>query len=71
MDLTTILKELYAEKERIDRAISALEAVGSAGPRAGRPRKQKAGNRLSAAGRRRISQAMKKRWSEARKKKAA
>ena len=69
MDMNRILAELRAERDRIDQAISALEAVNSTGrPRAGRPpkaaRKVRRRGRMSAAARRKMSRLMKQRWAQ-------
>jgi len=69
MDTNRILAELRAERDRIDQAISALEAVNSTGrPRAGRPpkaaRKVRRRGRMSAAARRKMSRLMKQRWAQ-------
>ncbi len=73
MDIERIVADLKKEKERIDRAIEALQNVGSLGgisKRSGSAStvstKQKRG--LTPAGRRRLSLMMKKRWAERRKK---
>jgi hypothetical protein len=68
MDLARIVSELKKERDRIHRAIAALDGESS--------QKQntrvskilettvpKTRHRMSAAGRRRISEAMKKRWA--------
>jgi len=72
MDTSKILIDLRAERDRINQAISALEALeplGNASFRrtatttlslAARPRRR----RMSAAARKRISEAAKKRWAE-------
>jgi hypothetical protein len=78
MDTRRILADLRSERDRIDRAISALESLNSAAkPQGRRPAAQAAPapqrrrrRRMSAAGRKRISEMMKQRWAE-RKKKAA
>jgi hypothetical protein len=69
MDMNTILGELRSERDRIDRAISALEAVNSTGrrmvgrsPRAEATRRRR--GRISAAGRRKLSRLMKRRWAQ-------
>jgi hypothetical protein len=68
--------ELKRERDRLDRAIAALEApdttaVGAkrrvATAQAGTSRKKKRGG-LTPAGRKRLSEMMKKRWAERRKK---
>src|SRR5664280_3633950 len=72
MDTQTIVSDLKAERNRIDKAISALERlISRSSARRGRPPKAKQvvpapGKKprgMSAAGRRRISEAMKKRWA--------
>jgi hypothetical protein len=76
MNLTQIVEQLRAERNRLDAAIEALEGVGSgtSAPkrRRGRPpgsRNQAATNRtpgrrpMSAAARKRIAEAMRKRWA--------
>ena len=78
MDTQEIVKELKAERARLDRAIAALDGasptratVGTQEPSthdAGAPRKR---HRLTAAGRKRLSMLMKKRWAERRKKGSA
>ena len=74
MILDSIVEELKLEKERLDRAIVALE--GSASPIVDRkrpaqqraaPKKKRRGG-MTPAGRRRLSLAMKRRWAERRKK---
>ena len=69
MDTNRILAELRAERDRIDQAISALEAVNSTGHRrVGRPpgsaRKARRRGRMSAAARRKMSRLMKQRWAQ-------
>jgi hypothetical protein len=77
MDTHNILAELRAERERIDQAISALEALGSDSASARRTGRRSAGagatrgrRHMSAATRKRISEMMKQRWAE-RKRRAA
>jgi hypothetical protein len=69
MDTNSILAELRAERDRIDRAIAAIEGLNSTGRRmvaraaratAGRNRR----GRISAAGRRKLSRLMKRRWAQ-------
>ena len=79
MDTNRILAELRAERDCLDQAISALEAVNSTGrrgvgrpPKAGATRRRR--GRMSAAARRKLSQLMKRRWAQGKmgkKKKAA
>jgi hypothetical protein len=77
MDTAKILTELRAERDRIEHAIRALEALDIrptvAGRRSpGRPRAESSQPRrrrtgLTTAGRKRLSEMMKKRWAERRK----
>lgn len=76
MDIQSIVKELKRERDRLDRAIAALEESKSPlAPRGPQPAAKvpavpaKRGHGLTAEGRKRISDALKKRWAE--KKKAA
>ena len=76
MDISNIVAELKSERDRLSRAIAALEgaAIGTAMKKAvavvrrgpGRPPKRRGG--MSAEGRKRLSEAMKKRWAERRRK---
>lgn len=69
MDLNKILAELRVERDRINQAISALEAINSTGRRrVGRPpratRKVHRRGRMSAAARRKLSRLLKERWAQ-------
>jgi hypothetical protein len=69
LDFHQIVAELTAERDRIDQAISALQAVNSTEPRrAGRqPRaaeKPRRRGRMSDAARRKMSLLMKQRWAQ-------
>ena len=74
MDINRILSDLKSERDRLDRAIAALEggrgATGRATRGPGRPAANGRRRRrhMSAEARRRISEAMRKRWAERRKK---
>ena len=70
MDVKRILAELSAEREQIDRAITALESLGHAGTsiRPRRAARLTRRHRMSAAGRKRISEAAKAMWVRRRKK---
>jgi hypothetical protein len=76
MDLQTIVSELKRERDRIDRAIAALDGTqtGSTATttRAAKARdtsrRQSKRGHLTAAGRKRLSELMKKRWAERRRK---
>jgi len=65
MDTKQILTQLHAERNRIDRAIAAIEAIRSHGvtwSASAAPHKRRR-SRMSAAGRKRLSELMKKRWA--------
>jgi len=78
MELGKIVRELKEERDRLDRAIAALEGnisrtstsirsgIASSKVAAGRPMRRG----LTPAGRKRLSELMKKRWKEGRFKKA-
>jgi len=74
MDTKRILTELHAERNRIDKAIVALEALDTTGARATRitrtaaPKQRRGRRRMSAATRRKLSQLAKARWAERKKK---
>jgi hypothetical protein len=76
VDLGKVLSELKNERDRLNRAIAALEGIdvakattrtGSSKPAARAARK----HHLTAEGRKRLSELMKKRWAERRRKLAA
>jgi hypothetical protein len=85
MDTNRILTDLRAERDRIDQAINAIEALngravrnaatfqGGSTPRVNQPTNGRAGARpgISAAGRKRISEAVKKMWAQRRKQAAS
>jgi hypothetical protein len=74
VDLESIIAELTKERDRIGRAIAALEGADSSSPMTKSvaavqplaPNQRKRG-RLTPAGRKRLSEAMKKRWAARRK----
>ena len=74
MDTGRIVAELKQERDRLSRAIAALEGKPpkAAARRSTVPhraaRSKKRGGRLTPEGRKRISEAMKRRWAEQRKK---
>lgn len=76
MDIQAILGDLRREREQIDRAIQALEGLGSGPRRRGRPvgsvNSASSGKRkrrhMSPAARQRISEMMKQRWAERKRK---
>jgi hypothetical protein len=75
LDLGNILAELKQERERINRAIAALEGltVSNASPNKKAVAKSVASKQvrrggLTPAGRKRLSEAMKRRWVERRRK---
>jgi hypothetical protein len=71
MELRNLLKDLYAEKVKVEKAIAALEALDSTagmptttlGDRSPAATQHGGRRRMSAAGRKRISEAAKKRWA--------
>lgn len=78
MDIQAIVKELKRERDRLNKAIAALEETESSPA----PRKaslvanvpapsRKRRSRLTPEGRKRLSDAMKKRWAEKNKKKTS
>ena len=75
MDISAIVSELKRERDRLNRAIAALEGtdVARSGPKKSASptlviRKAKKGGHLTAEGRKRLSEMMKKRWAERKKK---
>ena len=69
MDTNRILAELHAERNRIDQAISALEAIKPTGRRRAGRRPQPAitpgrRGRMSSAARRKLSRLLKQRWAQ-------
>ncbi len=69
MDTNRILVELHAERNRIDRAISALEAINPTMRRRAARRPQAAVTRrraghMSGAARRKLSRLLKERWAQ-------
>ncbi len=69
MDVNNILAELRAERDRIDQAISALQAVSSTGrQRVARGTRAAASRRshgrISTAARRKLSRLLKQRWAQ-------
>jgi hypothetical protein len=75
LDIQTIVKELKRERDRLNRAIAALEETELPAPRESHPAASvppvpaKKRDRLTPEGRKRLSEALKKHWAE--KKKAA
>ncbi len=70
MDFKGILVQLHSERERIERAITALNALNSTHVRNGKPTaaaRRRGRRRMSTAARKRISQAMKRRWAKRKK----
>jgi len=73
VDLDKIVSELKSERDRIDRAISALaDGAGATGPTRGAAAVvSNRGKGITAAGRRRLSEAVKARWAARRSKSAS
>lgn len=59
--IASIVSELRIERDRIDRAIAALEGISTDGRRRGRSRGRR---RMSAAARARIAAAQRARWAK-------
>ena len=72
VDLNKILSDLKTERDRLNRAISALEGSGAGVAKRGRPvgsgKPAKKRRGLTDAGRKRLSELMKKRWAERKRK---
>jgi hypothetical protein len=72
MDTTSIVVQLRQELNRIDQAIAALEGLGQAAPRRGRPPKSRQAvqapgrkrRRFSAASRAKMAAAQRARWAK-------
>jgi hypothetical protein len=68
--IADVISELEHQKDAIDRALSALRAIGTSGPKLGSANNSggmsRGKRRLSAEGRRNIIAALKKRWAEKR-----
>jgi hypothetical protein len=77
VNLQQIVAKLRAERDQIDRAITAIEGLHSTGNRRGRPPgstnapKKRGRRRMSAAARKRVSEIQKKRWAAWRQKRKA
>lgn len=76
MNIQQIVAELKAERDRLDRAIAAVNYL-STRPRRGRPPKTaqnsarpKRRRHMSAAGRRKLSRLLKQRWAQGKMKRA-
>jgi hypothetical protein len=74
VDIVAIVSELKSERDRLNRAIAALEGRDGArtsSEKRGSPtlvKAKKGGRHLTAEGRKRLSEMMKKRWAERRRK---
>jgi len=67
MNIQGILVELRVERDRIEKAIQALETFNSAGRRKAGPALRTTGRkrgRMSAAARRKLSRLLKQRWAQ-------
>ena len=78
MDTQRIVSELKAERNRLDRAIAALDGAGITRATVAKnvismdgAQSRRKRHHLTAAGRKRLSMLMKKRWAEKRKKGSA
>jgi hypothetical protein len=71
MDMKSVLNALHAERQRIDKVISAIEQLTSkshgtwtgGGRKSNAPGVRRVRRRISAAGRKRLSELLKKRWA--------
>ena len=74
MDIVALVSELKKERDRLSRAIAALEGIDGArtsSKKLAAPtlvKAKKGGRGLTSEGRKRLSEMMKKRWAERRKK---
>src|ERR1700722_5491856 len=78
VDIGAIVSELKRERDRLNRAIAALEGTDVARSSSGKnpvptlvtrtPKKVQKGRHLTPEGRKRLSEMMKKRWADRRKK---
>src|SRR5271167_192457 len=76
MDIQKIVTELSGERNRLNRALAALESLSQPARRRGRPPKAKQATApasgkhggITPAGRKRLSEMMKKRWAKRKKK---
>ena len=74
MDLRKVVSELKQERDRLNRAIAALEGIEAPAAVTAKAASVKSGakkakkHNLSAEGRKRLSEMMKKRWAERRRK---
>jgi hypothetical protein len=73
MDIQRILRELRAERSRIDQAINAIESLDGVGRKSSRGTSpvrvqtapgRRGRRRLSTAARKRLSQLLKQRWAQ-------
>lgn len=79
MDMNRILAELRTERDRLDRAISAIKGINSTQARRGRrpgaaiaiPKKRGRRGRMSAAARRKLSRLLRQRWAQGKMKRKA
>jgi len=73
VDLRKVVSELKQERDRLNRAIAALEGIQAPAMATGKsssnpPAKKAKKHNISAEGRKRLSDMMKKRWAERRRK---
>jgi DNA-binding SARP family transcriptional activator len=67
MDIYKALRELYQQKERLDKAIASLEQIQSAGATEGKISRRRGRKSMDEDERRQVSERMKKYWASRRK----
>jgi len=67
MDTLSIIAQLRAERDRLDKALEALEGTTTKARRGGPAGGTRPKHRLTPEGRRKLSMMMKRRWAERRK----
>jgi hypothetical protein len=67
MDIYKALRELYEQKERLDKAIASLEQIQSTGAAEGKISRRRGRKSMDEDERRQVSERMKKYWASRRK----
>jgi hypothetical protein len=66
MDIYKAIRELYAEKQNLDRIITALEGLQSTHPTMAVPHKRRGRKSMGAKERQQVSERMKRYWANRR-----